>query len=156
MASAWVTAFICFVALGVDRSTSSLETGLYFKAYLSQSRRFGMGSTVIFDKVEGTNGHGYNPTSGVFRAPVSGTYLFAFNIEIFEDGWSDFAIFNEGKVESRMAVRNRGTCSMVVTTSVRRGSHVRVGKIWDKGKNSPIRHDMFTVFSGHLVHANKQ
>jgi hypothetical protein len=53
-----------------------------FTAYLSQTNEHTVvGKPIIFDKVLLNDGSGYNNNTGVFTAPLTGTYLFSFHFD---------------------------------------------------------------------------
>ncbi|XP_046357298.2 C1q-related factor-like isoform X3 [Haliotis rufescens] len=51
-----------------------------------------------FDKVTDNKGRGYHASSGIFEAPVSGTYLFWANILGYNNGYLNIALIKEGVV----------------------------------------------------------
>jgi len=50
--------------------------------------------TIVFDQVDTNLGGGYNGTTGVFTAPVAGTYVFTITFFM----WYDLPYVNEGEL----------------------------------------------------------
>ncbi|XP_048239552.1 complement C1q-like protein 4 [Haliotis rufescens] len=120
---------------------------VYFKASLPKSLNagyyyFGVGSIIPFSSVEANIGHGYNPTSGVFHAPVSGYYQFQTLLQTERgprQGTSDFGLFSQGYAKAWLTIpMPYASTSMSVIIHVNKADHVFVKKTLDNGK-SPLR-----------------
>ncbi|XP_069135406.1 complement C1q tumor necrosis factor-related protein 3-like [Argopecten irradians] len=73
------------------------STGVAFSAYLSQDTNVqGIGNVFKFDNVITNVGNAYNPTTGVFTCPVSGTYVFMWSLEIFNTGFAHALLVKNG------------------------------------------------------------
>ena len=60
-------------------------TAVAFAAYVSSTRNFEIGQTVIFDSVITNVGGAYDPVTATFTAPLLGTYLFTVTIKSSPD-----------------------------------------------------------------------
>jgi hypothetical protein len=57
------------------------RNAIAFTAVLSKELTTESGDIIKFNSVLNNAGNGYDRNSGMFRAPISGTYIFAFQIE---------------------------------------------------------------------------
>lgn len=66
----------------LNRNRRASLAPIAFSAYLSHSNfHMSKGECVIFDKVLLNQGGGYNSTTGTFKPPLSGVYLFSFHFD---------------------------------------------------------------------------
>ncbi|XP_071100927.1 uncharacterized protein [Haliotis cracherodii] len=127
---------------------------VYFKASLSKGKTFGIHSTVIFDKCEANIGKGYNPTSGVFHAPVSGYYEFKVQLESSGAGGFVFCLVCEGVVKSELSIQRMWSSKFTSAIfHVNAGEHVLVRKTLHGGA-TPISSGARTQFSGYLLRSD--
>jgi hypothetical protein len=63
----------------------------------------GGGQTIILEHIISNIGGGYNATTGVFTAPISGTYGFFFSIEVQWKALSVFLYLNDEAVNEALA-----------------------------------------------------
>ncbi|XP_062571102.1 girdin-like [Saccostrea cucullata] len=126
-----------------------------FHARLSRPvRKIGFYQTVIFDfeVVDTTNS--YDPRSGIFTAPITGTYVFFWNILSTEASGMDTTLDSSqgalgfGFVSHAVNFGNGGNLVIANLTS---GTHVWVKKA-DRYGN--YMHERFSTFSGYLLHAS--
>ncbi|XP_046357299.2 multimerin-2-like [Haliotis rufescens] len=101
-----------------------------------------------FDTVTLNNGGGYNAPTGVFEAPVSGTYLFWASIAPKKH--IHLALYKEG---TEMAVSHAShTASLTYATEVKRGE-----KVWFQSLYyaSEIWHGRHSTYGGALIHEHR-
>ncbi|XP_048238275.1 uncharacterized protein LOC124135795 isoform X2 [Haliotis rufescens] len=67
-----------------------------FQVKLNQHKVVQKQEVLKFDTVTDNKGGGYHATSGIFEAPVSGTYLFWANILGYNNGYLNIALIKEG------------------------------------------------------------
>ncbi|XP_046325554.2 heavy metal-binding protein HIP-like isoform X3 [Haliotis rufescens] len=148
--------FLCVaVCLTGGKAVAGKAPLVYFKATLSSNsgepHPFGVGSTILFSSVEGNVGDGYNSTSGVFHAPVSGYYQFHALLQTVGSGGADFSLLAQGSAKARIHLLGPWrSVSMSVIIHVNKGDHVFVKKTWQNG-NSPLRQGEWSQFSGFLL-----
>ncbi|XP_045211430.2 collagen alpha-2(VIII) chain-like [Mercenaria mercenaria] len=112
---------------------------------------------IIFDRVETNIGNGYDSLTGVFTAPVSGTYVF----------YTSILVYNGREVFCRIVVNGvnmantygRGTDnrldqgSQAVIVQLQKGHQVAVqNKVDDDAIFG--NQDIYTTFSGFLLHSS--
>ncbi|XP_062586370.1 girdin-like isoform X2 [Saccostrea cucullata] len=126
-----------------------------FHARLSRPvRKIGLSQTVIFDLEVVDTTNSYDPQSGIFTAPVTGTYVFYWNILSNEASGMDTALDSSqgalgcGFVSHAVNYGNGGNLVLANLTS---GTHVWVKKA-DKFGN--YIHERFSTFSGYLLQAS--
>ena len=102
----------------------------FFYATLSSATTLNTYSVIKFDKIVINNGNHYHPTDGVFVAPISGVYMFAWNTLTHNSK----ALFTELRVESKVkgAVASNAVGGQYIPGSasllchVKKGEHVSV------------------------------
>ncbi|KAL4222758.1 hypothetical protein ACF0H5_018799 [Mactra antiquata] len=129
------------------------EVDVIFRARDMENENPTNGETLIFTNVMQNVGNGYNQSTGVFTAPVGGTYLFTF--DFCSDGRqiSYYAIVCEGVDQSlgyaydnNYADCTSGDATLVLKTGQR---------VWVKSNSyGHFYHDnvRWNVFSGVLIH----
>ncbi|KAK0044796.1 complement C1q-like protein 3 [Biomphalaria pfeifferi] len=108
---------------------------------------------VTYDRVWTNIGNGYDPTTGVFTAPVDGTYTFLYHALAEFDGmlWLDF-YQNSNYISSAYAhIENQyGATSNSVTLNAKKGDQMYI-----TGHGTSILYglsdDVYATFSGYLL-----
>jgi len=69
-----------------QRSQRTIQNNhIAFTAYLDhQSVHMGIGQIIVFNQVLINDGNAYNSLTGIFTAPVTGTYFFTFTIHVWD------------------------------------------------------------------------
>jgi len=80
--------------------TTKVDTKVIFSAYLSKSITVSDGNILVFDKLRSSIGGGYNTTTGIFKSPVSGYYLFELHISGVGDTLTEFALRHNNDIVS--------------------------------------------------------
>ena len=109
-----------------------------------------------FDTVVTNVGQGYDRHTGIFTAPVRGTYLFFLNLMSSNDhGWLSAVIDKHGAVLAEVwaggSTDGDDQGSSLVTTHMNAGDQVWVRQ--NRGSSS-IQGALWTIFSGSLVQAD--
>ena len=116
------------------------------------------GQTIVFNQVDTNLGGGYSNTTGVFTAPVAGTYVFSLTFYMYYPS-SSYASYGElyimqNNVQSiRVRLRldnsvNEGTASGTTVLSLNKGDHVYVQASY---ANMYILGGKMSFFSGFLL-----
>ena len=98
----------------------------FFYATLSSATTLNTYSVIKFDKIVINNGNHYHPTDGVFVAPISGVYMFAWNTLTHNSK----ALFTELRVESKVkgAVASNAVGGQYIPGSASLLYHVKKGE----------------------------
>ncbi|XP_053398548.1 complement C1q-like protein 2 [Mercenaria mercenaria] len=154
---------------GVDDSNDEQDSGLShrntpkvaFSTYLSRDKLLGRGQHIKFDKVLLNDGGAYEASTGVFRATVSGVYVFTYVIaqrhkheiraKLVVDGKTINGAIAEGMHKWHDV---QGTNTAIV--HVCKGKAVWVESVSShsnlEGNNADYR---YTSFSGFLLYARR-
>jgi hypothetical protein len=127
----------------------------FFYARLSSTTTLNTFSIIKFDKIMINNGNHYHPTDGVFVAPISGVYMFAWNTLTLDSHF----LFTELRVEKEVkgTVSSGGASSQYKPGStsllchVRKGDHVWVQTSYGSTKNYIHNWNASTSFMGFLL-----
>ncbi|XP_005751848.1 restin homolog [Pundamilia nyererei] len=140
-------------------SASSEEAGelrVAFSAGLTDSGSVGpfdKETTLIFSKIITNVGEAYNPTAGVFTAPVSGLYVFSFTAADYLKGYMGLYLYkNDKPIVFSLDLNDHGgyaSTSNAVCLQLEEGDRVHLGlpasyRLYDDSRN-------FSVFSGFLL-----
>ena len=101
----------------------------FFYARLTSSTTLNKYSVIKFDRIMMNNGNHYHPADGVFVAPISGVYMFAWNTLTFNSKY----LFTELRVESEVkgAVGSNAASSQYIPGSASLLCHVKKGEhVW--------------------------
>lgn len=122
-----------------------------FTAYRTSKQSLSVKNAVVFDKVWTNNGNGYNPSSGVFTAPIAGLYHFAAVVMSVEGKSLYLSLFhNSAKIASSF-ITDKGykTGTFDVVLTLEKGDTVSI----KSGHNQYIFSDgdKYSTFSGNLI-----
>ncbi|XP_052083633.1 complement C1q-like protein 4 [Mytilus californianus] len=123
-----------------------------FTAYRASRQSLSVNTVVKFDKVWTNNGNGYNPSSGVFTAPMAGLYHFA-AVVMSTDGKTLFVrLFNNNAKITSSYITSTGykTGTFDVVLTLEKGDKVSI----KSGHNSQTIYsdsDNYCTFSGNLI-----
>jgi hypothetical protein len=127
----------------------------FFYARLSLSRNLNTYSVIKLEKIVINNGNHYHPADGVFVAPISGIYMFAWNTLTYNGK----GVYTELRVESEVkgTVGNSAASSQYIPGSASLLCHVKKGEhVWvqtSHGTTTNYIHDWndSTSFMGFLL-----
>ena len=110
--------------------------------------------TLVFPKVITNVGNGYNPSDGIFTAPIVGLYVFFVNVQSYasHEIWVDIVLNGNSKVRGMANTdnwQNFETASNLAVLSLQKGDRVWVEHALGKGYFSLSV--VLTTFSGFLV-----
>ena len=111
---------------------------------------------VLFDHVETNIGNGYDPNSGLFRAPEAGTYVFAATVVAYETLSSDYGFFKNTRRVTTLWVNGASswydTSSQTVIFTLNKGDDISIKHI---GSDKAIAGRHYCIFSGFLLFRNE-
>ncbi|XP_046351688.2 complement C1q-like protein 4 [Haliotis rufescens] len=134
--------------------TKHTDTAISFTAFLRTPRKYPPKSPIKFDDVKNNIGGGYNQCSGVFRAPVSGMYMFTLALESESAGIADYRIMKQGQEMNYLSIAEtyvKGTDTSIFHVNV--GDDVSVDCAVSNGSPT-LRGGVFSFFSGYLLRAD--
>ena len=111
----------------------------------------GSGSPLRFDKMALNTGNGYDSETGIFTAPVAGTYAFFLTqMGVDARGTVALAIVKHGDVLDLVYSKDHeDQGSGQVTAHLGSGQQVWVRHV----SGNAVRGSWYTVFTGYLIHA---
>ena len=127
----------------------------FFYARLSSATTLNTYSIIKFDRIMMNNGNHYHPADGVFVAPISGVYMFAWNTLTHDSNY----LFTELRVENEVkgTLGSKGTSGHYLSGSrsllchVRKGDHVWVQTSGVSTNNYIYNWNESTSFMGFLL-----
>lgn len=131
-----------------------------FSAYLSADRTLGRNQHVKFDRVLLNDGNGYEASTGVFRAPVSGVYSFTFVVAQRHRYEIRLNLVVDGKVVVGAIAEGTKYYHDVQGTNTA-NVHVRKGRpVWVQsychGRIEGSHYNFrYTSFSGHILYQRR-
>ncbi|XP_071145335.1 cerebellin-3-like [Mytilus edulis] len=122
-----------------------------FTAYRSSSQSLSVNEIVKFDKIWTNNGDGYDPSSGVFTAPLAGLYRFAAVVMSVSDAVLYLSLYhNDAQITSSyLSDKGYKTGTFDVALTLEQGDKV---SIRSRSKSQTIFSDgsNYCTFSGNL------
>ena len=125
-----------------------MSTRIGFTAGVTSARDSWNSGTLVFPKVITNVGHGYNPSDGVFTAPLAGVYVFFVNVQAYSTNiYVDIVLNGAIKVRT-LANTNYDAGPNLAVLSLQTGDRVWVKYYYGRGyyNDGPI-----TTFSGFLI-----
>lgn len=123
-----------------------------FAAYRVSSQSLSVNEVVKFDKVWTNNGNGYDPSSGVFTAPMAGLYHFAAVVMTVEGGNLYVRLFkNNTKITSSYTTeKGYKTGTFDVVLKLDKGDKIYL-KSGHGSQSIFSNNDNYSTFSGNLI-----
>ena len=166
-----ITRKVCFITYESANNTYIIKAIIYLNydsiIFVDVSTRIGFtagvtsystswsSGTLVFPKVITNVGNGYNPSDGVFTAPMAGVYVFFVNVQ----GYSTYSIYVDIVLNGATKVRTAAEASSsdyyeagpnLAVLSLQTGDRVWVkynrGQSYYSDSDSPM-----TTFSGFLI-----
>ncbi|KAL3853087.1 hypothetical protein ACJMK2_016665 [Sinanodonta woodiana] len=139
----------------IKGNMTSPTAGIAFTATISKETTHVPEQTVIFDKVKLNEGNCYDSSTGIFRAPFRGLYMFSVTILIGSSPYVHLMIMKDGVEIGRVftGARLYGTGSVTVVTAMEKGQAVYVKE--KHFRSETIVEDNWAHFTG-LLHIRNQ
>ncbi|XP_062596068.1 complement C1q tumor necrosis factor-related protein 3-like [Saccostrea cucullata] len=106
--------------------------------------------TMVFPSVITNEGNGYNPSTGIFTAPIGGTYVFFVNVQSYgsQNIYVDIVLNGSTKVRIMAFTGNYDAGPNLVVLNIQKGDAVWVKYYSGTGyyTDGPL-----TTFSGFLI-----
>ena len=132
-----------------------MSTRIGFTAGVTSTSTSWNSGTLVFPKVITNVGNGYNPSDGVFTAPMAGVYVFFVNVQGYSSQSIYVSIVLNGATKVRTSANAAGgdieeAGPNLVVLSLQTGDRVWV-KHWSGQGYSTISDGPLTTFSGFLI-----
>ncbi|CAC5390659.1 COL8A [Mytilus coruscus] len=122
-----------------------------FTSILTKIQVLGANDAIKFDKIVTNIRNGYNPTTGIFTAPVAGVYQFSYTV-MSRDGKRLVVYLSHNNIKQQStwllgSIHDTGTTNIIL--NLKKGDQVAV-----KSHGSYTVHsnsDLFSSFSGYLI-----
>ncbi|CAG2204399.1 unnamed protein product [Mytilus edulis] len=123
-----------------------------FTAYRSSSQSLSVNEVVKFDKIWTNNGDGYDPSSGVFTAPLAGLYHFAAVVMSVSDATLYLSLYHNNAQISSSYLSDKGfkTGTFDVALTLNKGDKVSI-RSGHKSQSIYSASSNYCTFSGHLI-----
>ncbi|XP_048238336.1 uncharacterized protein LOC125372415 [Haliotis rufescens] len=149
--------FLAFKSTPLERRTPCTSKRSHefvsFQVKLNKSKIVQKQEVLKFDTVTDNKGGGYHAASGIFEAPVSGTYLFWANIMGYQNANLHIALVKEGvtlAIGYSSFEINYSVAPLTFLTDLKEGE-----KVWftKQGGTVNIHGKLFSNYGGVLLHA---
>nr|XP_022310755.1 collagen alpha-1(X) chain-like [Crassostrea virginica] len=104
---------------------------------------------VVFDTVDLNEGHGYDPSTGIFTAPAAGVYVFDWTIMTQQGKYAHTSLVVNGKLQSwnhcHDYVKTYLSCSKMTVVKLKQGDKVWIG-VWYGPADIYKTHTSFSGF----------
>ena len=142
----------------VKNLIASYQRVVAFSAYVTKAQEITGLQTIVFGGVRSNIGGAYSPSSGIFTAPLNGSYMFFAKI-LSRKLYGEYGLVVDGAVKMRLLTHPSGSnwinSSNAVIVRMKKGSNARLKTTF------PIRngtkfyvHHAWSTFSGYLLQAD--
>ncbi|XP_060579577.1 complement C1q tumor necrosis factor-related protein 3-like [Ruditapes philippinarum] len=110
--------------------------------------------TIVFSLVETNSGEAYNPSTGEFKVPFAGTYVFFSNILSGSGKFIETCLKVNGKIRMLMYSGGKywGSGSNMAVLELKAGDIVNIAKKGPWGTPPLYIHHLWSTFSGFLLY----
>ena len=141
----------------VERLEKQKGSLVSFSAYVSPSIHIPLGHVIKFQKIRNNLGNAYHPHSGIFQAPIDGTYFFHCTLLQKQYGESTLYV-NGSKAVMRILAGNGGTdwdlSGNSVIVHLQKGDKVHLQFTFRISKKPLYVHHFWSSFTGFLIKAD--
>ena len=135
--------------------TENTTAAVAFLAYADSIRDYNTDDIVIFDQVVTNIGNSYNPTTSQFVCPFDGVYSFSTTTLSNNDNSMVGVLMREAQgmaTSYSFVIGHSVQGSITATFECARGERVWVKGAWDNMMMFGNTYEMYSVFSGFLLH----
>ena len=110
---------VVFTERSIHQNQTSHDEPISFYAYMSAPmNNLGGHHTLIFNVIKTNQGQGLSRTTGVFRAPQSGIYVFTWTIRVFNHSIHCVQLIVNGQSVGALVAHTDGTYNNMDSTTV--------------------------------------
>ncbi|CAC5423614.1 unnamed protein product [Mytilus coruscus] len=123
-----------------------------FTAYKVSTQALSTGEVIKFDQVWTNNGNGYDPSSGVFTAPLAGLYHFAAVVMSVSDATLYLSLYHNNAKITTSYITDKGykTGTFDVVLTLKKGDKVSI-RSRQNSQSIFSNSNNYSTFSGNLI-----